>query len=325
VLGRAHWIDADGVRVHAVEWEPVTPSTSLHPPILLVHGLGANTLSWEPIGQPLADRMGATVTAIDLVGFGRTRAPERTASIDTNRRLITSVLEALGPSVVIGNSMGGALGIAVTARRPDLVDALVLVNPALPQQRPRVSDWPKVARFLPVFTPIGHRWIGARARLLGPERLVASSLELSLADPSAMDAGLRTRLVALATERYDYPEAPMAYADAARTLFLYLARGFNVDLVRAAESRPTLLLHGELDRLVALAAAHQAARRCATLDLEVLTDIGHAPQLEAPDRVVAAITGWLDGAASDRRRTPNDRMQACQASSTIPSGSSSTS
>jgi hypothetical protein len=57
----------------------------------------------------------------------------------------------------------------------------------------------------------------------------------------------------------------------------------------------------------------------------VLTDIGHAPQLEAPDRVVAAITGWLDGAASDRRRTPNDRMQACQASSTIPSGSSSTS
>jgi len=325
---KEHTIDADGVRVHAVEWQP-DESASSGRRVLLVHGLGANTLSWMPVGQRIADRLGATVTAIDLVGFGRTRAPERPASIDTNQQLVTAVLEQLGPAVVVGNSMGGALGIAVTARRPELVDALVLVDPALPQTRPNFFAMVRLARLWPVMTPIGHHWIGARARILGPERLVASSLEWSLTDPGALDPELRERIVALAAERYSYPEAAGAYAEAARTLFLYLARRLHADLATAARARPTLLLHGEQDRLVALAAAHDAAHRHADVDLEVLPGIGHAPQLEAPERVVAAITGWLDARVpvttpTDRRPTSNDRMQAWQASSTTPSGSSST-
>jgi pimeloyl-ACP methyl ester carboxylesterase len=75
--GRAHHLDADGVRVYAVEWVP--SSAAVDRRIFLIHGLGANTLSWLPFGRPLADSTGATVTAIVLVGFGRTRAPEREA------------------------------------------------------------------------------------------------------------------------------------------------------------------------------------------------------------------------------------------------------
>lgn len=294
--GREHTLEADGVRVHAVSWEPGDPGPSTRR-VLLVHGLGANTLSWSPIGQGLAERLAATVTAIDLVGFGRTRAPERPATFDTNRRLVTAVLEQLGPATVVGNSMGAALGIAVTARKPELVDALVLVNPALPQTRPNFAAMVRAARFWPMITPIGQHWIGARARFLGPERLVASSLEWSLADPGAIDPELREQLVALTAERYEYPEAATSYAEAARSLFVYMARSLHTDLANAARARPTLLLHGEQDRLVALAAAHEAARRHADVDLEVLSGIGHAPQLEAPERVVAAIAGWAEARA----------------------------
>jgi pimeloyl-ACP methyl ester carboxylesterase len=296
--GRSFHLDADGVRVHAVEWVP--SSATLHDPradrqVLLVHGLGANTLSWEPVGQPLADRLDATVTAIDLVGFGRTRAPERSATVATNRAVVAAVLEQRGPAVLIGNSMGGAIGIGLTARRPELVEGLVLVNAAVPHPSPGVADWIRIAWMAPVMVPtLGRQFIGRRARYLGPERLVDSSVALSLSDPSRLDPDLRRRLIALAAERYAYPEAPGAYVDAARSLFLYLARGINADLVAAASARSTLLVHGALDRLVPLVAARGAAARHDAIDLEVLEGIGHAPQLEDPGRVVDVVAGWMD-------------------------------
>lgn len=289
-------LDVDGVRVHAVEWTPSGATNGRR--VLLVHGLGANTLSWEPIGQPLADVLSAPVTAIDLVGFGRTRSPGRPASISSNRRLVTAVLEQLGPSIVVGNSMGGSIGIGVAARRPDLVTSLVLVNPALPHPNPGVLDVLRFARFAPVmFSSLGGPIVRTRARMLGPERLVDLSLSWSLHDQTRLDPDLRRRLIELAAERYDYPEAPGAYAEAARTLLLYLARGLNTDLAKA-DRAPVLIVHGEHDRLVSLLAARAAAERNAHVELEVLDGIGHAPQLEAPDRLVGVMAAWLDARMS---------------------------
>jgi pimeloyl-ACP methyl ester carboxylesterase len=319
-IGRALTLDTDDVRVNATRWTPSTDASPNGTRVLLVHGLGANTLSWEPIGQLLADDLCATVTAIDLIGFGRTRLPGRPATIATNRRLVTGVLEELGPSMIVGNSMGAAIGIGVTARRPDLVTQLVMVNPALPHARPGMRDVLRLARFAPVMVgPVGRHVVGTRARLLGPERLVDSSLEWSLHDPSRLDPDLRLRLVALAAERYAYPEAPAAYAEAARSMLLYLARGLHDDLAAAAPQRPTLLLHGEHDRLVNVAAAREVAARHDHVDLHVLEGVGHAPQLEDPEGLVGVVSSWLDG-----------RMSGCQirdrasASSTSPSGGSST-
>ena len=303
VPGRAHRVDIDGVRVHAVEWQPHTGATSGarggdRPDgrrILLVHGLGASTLSWVPVAQGLADQLGATVTALDLAGHGRTRATTRPATIESNRNLIVSFLEAHGPATVFGNSMGGVLGAGVTARRPDLVDALVLVNPALQWRGVKSRDWRRIGRFVPVMVPsFGHRVIATRARALGPERLVDLSLAMSLHDPSRLDPTLRRRLVHLAAERFAYPEAPQAYADAARTLLRELNDGADTDLGVAARARPTLLLHGALDRLVAVDLARAAAERHEHLELRILDGIGHAPQLEDPATFLEVTTAWLD-------------------------------
>jgi pimeloyl-ACP methyl ester carboxylesterase len=303
-------LEADGVRVHADEWTAADPNHDA-PRVLLVHGLGANTLSWEPIGQPLADALGATVTAIDLIGFGRTRAPERTASIASNRQLVAAVLDDLGPSVVIGNSMGGSIAIGVAARRPELITSLVLVDAALPHPHPGVVDVLRLARFAPVMiSSLGGRAVRTRVRMLGPERLVDASLTWSLHDPTRLDPDLRRRLIALATERYAYPEAPSAYAEAARSLLLYLARGLLADLARGASGPPALLVHGEHDRLVSVYAAHDAAARNAHVELHVLDGVGHAPQLEDPERLVAVLAGWL-----------NARMSGCQSQHRMPASS----
>ena len=317
--GRAQYLEIDGVRVHTVGWTPAatephaTERGTAKRQIVLIHGLGASTLSWQPVGQILADRFDATVTAVDLIGFGRTRAPERHATIATNRDLVLGLLEQTGPATIFGNSMGGVIGTGVTARRPDLVDALVLVNPALPWGRIPPSSWVRAARYIPVMMPaLGRRTVSARARILGPARLVELSLGVTLHEPERLDPDLRQRFMLLAAERYAYPEAAAAYADAARTLLQEVAGDFDADLAVAAAARPTLLIHGAEDALVSVAFARAAAARHESLDLCVLEGVGHAPQLEAPERFMAIVEPFLDeayGGAPGHGGPPDGRME----------------
>ncbi len=297
--GTARTVHADGVPVHTVDWVPERRRDDRR--VLLVHGLGAHTLSWEPLAAPLADRLGARVTAIDLVGFGRTRAPARRATMATQRRLVEAVLERVGPSLVVGNSMGAAVGIGVAATDPESVTGLVLVNPAVPHPRPGFFDWLRIAWMAPVAVPaLGAGVVALRARALGAERLVDSSLQATLGRVDALDPDLRRRMIELTAERLTWGEAASSYADATRSLVTYMTFGLHRDLGRASSRCPTLLLHGADDRLVPLEAARHAAR-LHDLDFVVLDGVGHAPQLEDPARVVESIAGWVDARAVPSR------------------------
>jgi pimeloyl-ACP methyl ester carboxylesterase len=284
---RETWLHAEGFDLHAVEWGDGAAR------VLLVHGLGGHTISWEPVGPELAERLHATVTAVDLPGFGLTRLPRgRRATLGTHGRVLRSLLERSGPAAVAGNSMGGALGVGLAARRPDLVRALVLVDPALPRPATQRTQWSVMARLAPMLVPVvGARVMAARGRLLGPERLVDEAMGWTLCDPARLDPELRRRLVELATTRRAFPEAPRAYAEAARSLFWYLTGQMRVDERRVTS--PTLIVHGSHDKLVPAAAARALAQRRPDFALEMIDDCGHAPQLEVPDRFLAAVVPWL--------------------------------
>jgi pimeloyl-ACP methyl ester carboxylesterase len=223
----------------------------------------------------------------------------RATTLPAQRRLVTGLLEQLGPQLLVGNSMGGTIGIWVAAARPELVPGLVLLNPAVPHPRPGVADWARIAWLAPLAVPaLGAGIVAMRARALGPERLVDTSLAASLARVDALDPGLRDRMVALTAERLRWPEPAPAYAAAARSLVGYLARGLHRDLAVAAARCPILLVHGSEDRLVPLEAATHAAR-LHSLPFVVLDGMGHAPQLEDPDRVVDAVAPWIADTVED--------------------------
>ena len=139
------WFDADGRWVHTVDWEPARVRTGAVP-VLLVHGLGASTLSWEPVGAGLADRLGTRVTALDLPGFGRSRA-RQPATMSSHRAAVTALLRTRGAAIVMGNSMGGATAVGVAARHPELVHALVLVNAAFPRPGTNLDRLARTARY----------------------------------------------------------------------------------------------------------------------------------------------------------------------------------
>jgi pimeloyl-ACP methyl ester carboxylesterase len=286
----------DGCNVHVRRWEPLEPRGAT--PILLVHGLGANTVSWQPIGQPLADRAGVPVVAIDLAGFGYTRAIDTRATLSRNTDLVVAALEAFGPSTVVGNSMGGAITVKVAARRPDLVEAVVLVNPAVRAAGLRSPQLRSGMSIAPCLVPrLGPRLIANRAVHLGPERIVDGALALVLEDVDALDTEVRDTLVTITRDRMGFPEAPRAYADAASSLFWYMSRNLDRDLAVALRARPGLLVFGDQDRLIHVSSARALARRHPSLTVAMLEGLGHAPQLEAPQRFVDTVGAWLDARA----------------------------
>jgi pimeloyl-ACP methyl ester carboxylesterase len=96
-------------------------------PALLVHGWCCDASDW--IWS--IDRLAVTrrVVAVNLRGHGSSSAAGDDFSAE---RLALDLAEVLGgrPAVVMGHSLGGLIGAELAVLRPDLVRALVAVDPA---------------------------------------------------------------------------------------------------------------------------------------------------------------------------------------------------
>ncbi len=104
----------------------------LKPPILLIHGLGDNALTWALIIRRLS--LTNEVYALDLPGYGFSGLlpGHYWMSLDNMRDLLANfVRQVVGrPALIAGNSMGGWLGIKLAWSDTPLVRALVLIDPA---------------------------------------------------------------------------------------------------------------------------------------------------------------------------------------------------
>ena len=97
-------------------------------PVVALHGLPGSVRDFRWLGAALPE--GIRLIRIDQAGFGST--PLSTwpgATLPARADFICAVLDhlGLGPVVLIGHSMGGAVAAAVASRRPDLVRGLGLI------------------------------------------------------------------------------------------------------------------------------------------------------------------------------------------------------
>ncbi|QFZ21575.1 alpha/beta fold hydrolase [Saccharothrix syringae] len=100
------------------------------PPVVLLHGSGANTTMW--MGDVTAWSRHFRVCAVDLIGEPGLSAPSRPPlGTDAHARWLDEVLDALGVdrAAVVGASLGGLLAADYATRRPERVDRLVLLCP----------------------------------------------------------------------------------------------------------------------------------------------------------------------------------------------------
>jgi lipase len=110
--------------LHVYRYGPGGPSR-----VLAIHGLTGHGKRWQTLAtRHLSD---VTVAAPDLIGHGRS-SWDAPWTIDANVDALAALVDADGghPVVVVGHSFGGAVALNLAAARPDLVDALVLLDPA---------------------------------------------------------------------------------------------------------------------------------------------------------------------------------------------------
>ena len=122
----SHQIELFGRTVNYVD---IGEDRSRHP-VVFVHGLGGQWQNWLENIPRFAEQRRVIVP--DLPGFGASDMPDEKITIAFYARVVAELMDhlELGPSVVVGNSMGGYISAELAIERSELVERLMLVSAA---------------------------------------------------------------------------------------------------------------------------------------------------------------------------------------------------
>jgi pimeloyl-ACP methyl ester carboxylesterase len=296
---RSGFIDVRGTRVHIVRGGRSVADGGESVPHLLVHGLGGNTSNWFEVMAALGhDR---EVIAVDLPGFGRTVPPRASASrVRANARFLPVLLDTLGVerAILHGNSMGGLVGVLHAALAPERIDRLVLAAPALPSARADLTQLPPMAltRFSPFVVPgagtslLRLVWNRSSVDFLLEEAVKFTTHDRSALSPEMLEI-MRENIVY--AKRHAWRIESLAYATESLVSALVGGREVN-DAIARATAR-TLVIWGDGDPLVGRPVLDHLASLRPEWRIVELAGVGHVPMMDAADRYVAAVTGWMAG------------------------------
>lgn len=96
--------------------------------IVCLHGLTATHMNFVGIAERLAGR--SAVLALDLRGRGDSDKPDRAYGMAQHAKDVAAAMRALGlgPSMVVGHSMGAFVATALALQEPSLVSSLILID-----------------------------------------------------------------------------------------------------------------------------------------------------------------------------------------------------
>jgi pimeloyl-ACP methyl ester carboxylesterase len=251
------------------------------PDVVLLHGMGDSSIGWQFVEAPLA-KAGYRVTVWDALGTGRSEKPaDGDYHLPAHARRLFEVLDALEVrrAVLVGNSLGGSLALLAAQEAPERVQGLVLLNPAAYREGAVGDAWfwdvPLLAEVL--LKPLPARVIarfGLRQNFTRTDAVPESLIDLYSRE-AARDGGIDAFI---AQERQLVPPGAE----------LWEARHRSI-------ACPVLILWGDGDRILPVTQAHRLAADLPNASLVFLAGAGHAAQLEAPERVLDHLLGFLDG------------------------------
>jgi pimeloyl-ACP methyl ester carboxylesterase len=293
--GESRTVDLGGV-VHYVDFGGPDGA----PTVVLVHGLGGSHLNWD-LFAPLL-RPHARVLPLDLPGFGRSEPGDRRTTVHDNVRVLDWFLRDVAgtPVVLVGNSMGGMISILQTAASPETVNGLVLLDAAVPGPRRSLDPLVAVTFAAYAIPRVGERFLSMRRKRSTPLRHVRDMLRLCGVDPDALPAATIDRSLTLLEQRRDVAGMDRAFLSAARSLLRQLVDPRSYRRAMAAVAVPVLMVQGDEDRLVPVAAARDISARHPHWQYLELPGVGHVPQLQVPERLATEVRGWLEATAEAR-------------------------
>jgi lipase len=259
--------------LHVYRYRPAEPVR-----LLAIHGLTGHGKRWHTLAtRHLPD---VAVAAPDLVGHARSSwaAPW---TIDANVAALAAVLEkqAAGPVLVVGHSFGGAVALQLAATRPDLVDALVLLDPAAGLDGERMREVADQMMASPDYTD------RAEAR---SEKVSGSWADV---DAAELEAELDEHLIPWPAGRVGWRislPAMMSYWSELARPVVQPRDGTDTTLIRATRTDPPYVSDSLLDALSAGLGTHFT---------HIDFDCNHMVPLAMPAETAAVIREQLRKAA----------------------------
>lgn len=105
-------------------------------PILFIHGTAGDRTHWLKVREKLHAAGCSDIRAIspELFGYGMSDGwvASRDAGIDDYCAIVAAALEDVRqPAILVGHSLGGAVGLHYALRNPDRIAQLLLIEPAV--------------------------------------------------------------------------------------------------------------------------------------------------------------------------------------------------
>jgi haloalkane dehalogenase len=261
-----HELKLDGCRMHYVDEGEGFP-------LVLVHGSPTTSALWRHQIPTLCKRF--RVIAPDVLGFGRSPAPDCGVSFTEQSLALRELLDRLGIDrySLVGHDWGGPIGAACMAQRPAQVHQWVLINTTIrPSFRP---PWYWRAFTAPVSGPLLVIWANLWTRDL--HRMMKAARNPDVA------------------EHYCAPSERIG----TRHTFLRLERleGYRELMERVVDALPSmpedaLILWGSHDPYF----RNEHNQLSALLPNSRLVELpggGHFPQEDMPDAVTSELDAFL--------------------------------
>jgi pimeloyl-ACP methyl ester carboxylesterase len=256
-------VEIDGRKINYVE-----VGEKSGPVLLYVHGLMGTWRNWIFNLLPFADRF--HVIAVDLPGFGDSEMPVGEFSIERYAETLKRFIDALGLGSVtmVGNSMGGQIAAVFAKRSPELLDRLVLVDPA---------GFSTCSRRMQRLAPLAFLLNWTMLLLARIRRGIASNRWLAAA---------ATKIVIHKPMQISGEAVLLLLEGLGKAGFLPAIRTITHTPVApypGTIETPTTIIWGRKDLLIPLSDAHRFAAMIPHARLELLEEIGHIPMFETPE------------------------------------------
>ena len=290
----AHYDLSADTKVHYVELNAQGERT-----LIFVHGLGSYLKFWRYQLDHFAAQ-GYRVLALDMIGYGKSSKPATFPyTMDAMADVVLAFAREAGADrpVIVGHSMGGQTALSFAIRYPDALSALVLTSPAgFERFSPKEQAWFEKVFTVPLImgTPEAAIWGTVRRSNFyrwKPEYawLIEERVRAAKNDTFAQYAYANVRSV-----------HGLAHDDFVRA---------NLRHIKV----PTLIVHGDMDRLIPNPFMHggptidvmkHGQRNIPGARLVTLEGCGHTVQMDCSVEYNAAVGAFLEALVRPAERLP---------------------
>ena len=276
----SRFITIDEITIH---YRTYDPGSDVLGKVVLLHGVGGSTFSFQRIA-PLLAQAGYAVLSVDQPGFGFSDPATAFVHSPENRAaLLWHIMERLDgedPAFepteawsIVGHSIGAQAAVELAREQPARVKSLALVAAALVKESfPLCCYW---------FPPV--RW-GMRSWLANSVFTEAGVREL-LADAYGREPS---------PEEIDGYLGPLVRPGAAHGVSRFLETSTPWNPALEAIVVPTLVIWGSQDSWIEPEIAESIAQRIADSRLEFIEGAGHSPLETHTEATLPLLLEWFE-------------------------------